>query len=118
MNAKPTLVVLALFVAALSSCNAVGQYKCRSRQAEAKATLGSIKAAEAAYFAAHGSYTASTSDLGVTISPRFYGIELSITGGGKGYKAIAKGDKPDTTGDEWSVDESGEVKAVTDKCAH
>ena len=112
MNAK-------LFIAgalALASCNAVGQYKCRSRQSEAKATLGQIKAAEATYFADKKKYTASTEDLGVAISPRYYGIELSITGDGTGYKATAKGDKPDTMGDEWSVDPSGTVTAVHDKC--
>lgn len=108
--------LLALAVIALTSCNAVGRYKCLSRQAEAKATLGSIKSAETSYFAAHGSYTASTSDLGVPITPQLYSIELEITGGGKGYKATAKGDKADTMGDEWTVDESGTITAVHDKC--
>ena len=115
MDAKASL--LALAAVAVTSCG-IEQYKCRSRQTEAKSTLGSIKVAEDVYFAEHKAYTASTADLRLTISPRNYGIELSITGGGKGYKAIAKGDKPETTGDEWTVDESSPVKAVTDKCAH
>jgi len=108
--------MLPLVALVLVSCNAVGQYKCRARQAEAKSTLGAIKLAEKSYFDQHKAYTASTGDLGVTIMPRYYGIELSITGGGTGYKATAKGDKPETTGDEWSVDESGTVTAVHDKC--
>ncbi len=101
---------------ALAACNSVGRYKCLSRQSEAKSTLGSIKVAETAHFAEHKKYTASTADLGVEIHPNFYGIELSITGSGTGFKAVAKGDKPETTGDEWSVDESGTVTAVHDKC--
>ncbi len=108
-----TFVVAAVLVAA---CNPFGQYKCRSRQSEAKVTLAQIKSAEASYFADKKKYTASTEELGITISPRYYGIELSITGDGTGYKATAKGDKPDTTGDEWSVDQSGTVSAVHDKC--
>lgn len=109
---------LPLFVLVLAStqCNAVGRYKCRARQAEAKTILTSIKSAEASYFAQHASYTASTSDLNLPMSPQLYSIELSITSGGKGYKATAKGDKTDTMGDEWTVDESGAMKAVTDKC--
>ncbi len=78
--------------------------------------LGTIKNAEATYFAEHKEYTASTADLGVPITPVYYGIELEITKGGKGYKATAKGDKPDTMDDTWSVDESGTVTAVHDKC--
>jgi len=115
MNAK-TMLLATLAAIAVTSCNAVGQYKCRSLQTEAKSTLGAIKAAEVSYFAEHKTYTASTSELGVSIAAHHYTIELSITGGGKGYKAIAKGDKPETTGDEWSVDESGTLQAVTDKC--
>lgn len=114
---KVTLLLAGIALAA-TSCNAVGQYKCRARQSEAKATLGQIKVAEASYFAAHKAYTASMSDLGVAISSHLYTIELSIKGSGAGYKAIAKGDKPETTGDEWSVDEAGTVTAVTDLCAH
>jgi type IV pilus assembly protein PilA len=115
---KTTMLLAAIAAVTATSCNPFGQYKCRARQSEAKATLGAIQAGENAYFAEHKSYTAATSDLGVAISPHFYSIELSIVGAGKGYKATAKGDKPDTTGDEWTVDESGPVKAVTDKCAH
>lgn len=110
-----TLVPL-LFIGLASCRSAVARYECLSRQAEAKATLGSIQAAEASYFAAHKSYTASTSDLGVPITPRLYSLELSIRGGGSGYEAIAKGDKPETMGDEWSVDQTGAVTAVHDKC--
>ena len=108
-----TFVIAALL---LASCNPFGQYKCRSRQSEAKATLGQIKAAEATYFADKKKYTASTEELGITVSPRYYGIELSISGDGAGYKAIAKGDKPETQDDEWSVDQSGTITAVHDKC--
>jgi type IV pilus assembly protein PilA len=99
-------------------CNAVGQYKCRARQSEAKSTLGMVKVAEASYFEQHKAYTASMSVLGVTTAMHDYSLELSIKGSGSGYKATAKGDKPDTLGDEWTVDESGAVTAVTDKCAH
>jgi Tfp pilus assembly protein PilE len=102
----------------LVGCNAMDQYKCRARQSEAKSTLGAIKVAEASYFAEHKSYTASLTDLAIAVQPKFYSLELSITGGGKGYKAIAKGDKPETTGDEWTVTEAGDATAVTDKCAH
>ncbi len=111
MNAKVALVAFL----ALASCG-IGRYKCLSRQAEAKQVLAQIKTAETSYYADHKAYTASTDDLHVMVAPRFYGVELSITNGGKGYKAIAKGDKPETTGDEWSVDESGTVTAVHDKC--
>ncbi len=117
MNVK--IVVLGALVGlAASSCNAVGQYKCRARQSEAKSTLGAIKIAEASYFTEHQAYTASMQELGVSITPQFYSVELSITGSGKGFKAIAKGDKPDTTGDDWKVDEASAVEAITDKCAH
>jgi Tfp pilus assembly protein PilE len=115
-RARMNRTLLSLAVLCLASCNAVGQYKCRSRQTEAKAMLGSIKAAESSYFAEHKTYSASTSDLGITITPAFYGIELELTKGGKGYKATAKGDKPETMDDEWTVDESGSVTATHDKC--
>jgi type IV pilus assembly protein PilA len=115
MNAKTTLFA-ALAATVVTSCSAMDQYKCRARQSEAKSTLGAVKIAETSYFAEHKAYTASTTELAVAITPRNYSIELSITG--KGYKAVAKGDKPDTTGDEWMVDETGTVQAVTDKCAH
>lgn len=107
-----------LFVAlGLTACNGVSRYKCLARQSEAKQTLLSIKTAEASYSASHaGKYTASTSDLGVTISPRYYSIELSLEGDGSGYKATAKGDKTETMGDEWSVDQSGTLTPVHDKC--
>ena len=101
---------------ALLGCNAVGQYKCRSRQSEAKVTLQEIKTAETAYFEAHKAYTASTSDLHLTLAPHYYSIELSITGGGTGYKATAKGDKTETMDDEWTVDQGGTITAVHDKC--
>ncbi|HEY1954064.1 MAG TPA: type IV pilin protein [Polyangiaceae bacterium] len=109
-----TLLLLA--VLALTSCNGVARYKCLSRQAEAKSTLATVQSAETTYYASHKSYTASTSDLGIPVTPRFYSLELSITGGGTGYKATAKGDKTETMGDEWSVDQTGTVVAVHDKC--
>jgi Tfp pilus assembly protein PilE len=114
-HAAFAFVVLAALAAPLA-CNPFGQYKCRSLQTEAKATLGAIKAGETAYYKEHGSYTASTADLGTEVAMRHYTLELSITGGGKGYKATAKGDKPDTMGDEWMVDDGTAVTAIKDKC--
>jgi type IV pilus assembly protein PilA len=113
---KRLIVGVGVIVVACA-CNPFGQYKCRARQTEAKSTLGAIKIAEASYFAEHKAYTASVTELGVALTTRDYSLELSITGGGKGYKAIAKGDKPETTGDEWSVDEAGTVTATSDLCA-
>jgi len=112
----PQLAVSALLVACAATSCGLARYKCRARQSEAKATLGQIKAAETSYFGEHKTYTASTEDLHLPIAARYYSIELSITGGGKGYEAVAKGDKPDTTGDEWSVTESTAVTAKHDKC--
>lgn len=108
-------LLAALSAIAVTSCG-IGRYKCRSRQSEAKATLKTIKSEESTYFAANKKYTASMVDLGVLPTARYYSIELSITDGGKGYKAIAKGSKPETTGDEWSMDESGKLSVITDKC--
>jgi type IV pilus assembly protein PilA len=115
---KGVIVCAACIACVVVGCNPMAQYKCRARQSEAKSTLGMIKIGEASYFEQHKAYTASTSDLGVTMAMRDYSLELSIKGAGSGYKATAKGDKPDTMGDEWTVDESGAVTAGTDKCAH
>lgn len=111
-----TRILAVAFGLVLFGCNAVGQYKCRSRQSEAKVTLQEIKSAETAYFASNAKYTASTSDLHLTLSPHYYSIELSITGDGTGYKATAKGDKTETMDDEWTVDQGGTITAVHDKC--
>jgi Tfp pilus assembly protein PilE len=100
---------------ALAGCGAKDQYLCRSRQAEAKASLAALHAAQATYFAEQKKYASTVAELGFTpASSKYYDVAIG-TASPTGFTGTATG-KGEAGGDVWTVDQTGTPTVTTDKC--
>ena len=114
-SAKYALLLGTLLLAA-SGCGKA-KYICQSKQAEAKATLKTVRSSEASYLDANKKYSGSLTELAIpTDMARSYTVTVD-SATATGYGATATG-KDDMAGDVWKIDETAtEAKAVTDKCS-
>ena len=118
MNARALAVLTLTFTiaTALGGCRSgTNRYICRSRQAEAQASLKGLHTSELAYKAQNGRYSSSMSELGFTpATSRYYDLKIDTSSEGA-YSATATG-KDQSSGDIWTIDQTGAPVAKTDKC--
>jgi hypothetical protein len=106
-----------LLIALFLVTNACGKdkYMCKSRQAEAHATLKSIHSAEETFKAKNGRYSTSLGEIGYPATAnRFYDVSVDAASDFS-FTATATG-KDQAAGDVWFIDQTGKLQARTDKC--
>src|SRR5689334_7476585 len=108
-------LVLAFPVLAGGCMSGQKRYMCLSRQAEAKASLKSVHTAETAYKAGHAKFGSSLTEIGFTpATARYYDVKID-SASDTAFSATATG-KDQSSGDVWSIDQTGTVVAKVDKC--
>ena len=76
-----------------------------------------LHASELAYKAQNARYASSLSELGFTpATSRYYDLKVD-SATDSAYSATATG-KDQSSGDVWSIDQTGAPVAKTDKCKH
>jgi len=119
-----TLIELMIVVAIIGILAAIAipnfmSYQCKAKQSEAKSNLGAIRTAQEVYFAEKGFYTDAIGDL-AWAKKGTGNYSFSITDGGGAnsttFEATAEGLNGNVDGDEWTIDEQGDLTATNDVC--
>ena len=125
MNKKGfTLIELMIVVAIIGILAAIAipnflNYQCKSKQSEAKQSLGTIAKNEEAYYAEHDRYTTDTELLGFTLKGK-QNYDYTINNGGTtGWDATASatdGLKGNADDDQWTMNQSLDLVNTANAC--